>query len=1812
MINKIVIFLFLSMVCFEGFAHAAACDLDLPVTQSATLVCPNTSVDISVDNSEIGNTYQLYDEEDNAVGSAVEGNGSTIVLPTGPMTTTSTLRVGVSGSCSFSYLTTTATIVVTAIDAIGGPPQVCSAEYATYTVPDGASNYTWTITGGNSVDGGDGFHYISIIWSNAIGTINVDIEGSGCIVSELTVHYEPISGYSETTQVVCSGSVASVSLQNFISGTSSPVSFEWNASAENSGVDGESLSVKNSSTISDNLTNLTSTDQYLTYNVTATSATATTCKSSFDVDVVVHPIPQGANTPISICSGGNPNVELQASISNGVTADSFEFIAVDNSNVTGEYTSGSSGYYITGIHTSTSAVPEEVIYVVTPRSGLGGFCPGNTFDVIVTVNPKPSIIGPAVVCAGVTDINYTTEAGHGPYSWSASGGSQQIDASTTDESFRIQWDTPGDFNIGLQEYTNSFGCTAVPYLTVHVDGGAPAGSNGTDASCSNVAANYDLQAQVGSPSSFSWIATPNPNVTGESVLALTTAFITDDLVNITNSDQMVSYTVTPTGICGTGSSFTVEVTVHPEPVAIAGNAVVCGKGVVGFDLTSRVTNEVSTSFQWSANSVPGVDGETSGDGVQSSNISDFLQTNSGTPETVVYTVNIESTTDFCPGTPFTVNVVVDLSPQNSYTEETVCSDQLISTSLVDGDHFTIAVTDNGLTQSGGGTPSAGTNKLPAELVDDRWTNTGVNAVDVVYDITAYSAHGCPSAPFTVAVHVNPEPILNTPAPSACTEANLAITLETDAASVTAATFDISSITPSGALTPAASNATIATGYLSDGISTDQWTNTSLVDETVTYVIVPVSDDGCAGDPANLIATIKPAPTVTATNNTPLISNGGVTNIMMTSNIAGSSFSYNSVSPVQIIGASSGTGPFIGQTLTNTGAVRQSVFYMITATSSGCTGAQQPVKVEVNGNPTISMADSAALVSLYNATSGANWGKQNNWLTGAADTWLGIGVTSERVTSISLPANNLTGELPTDVYTLSELINLILNDNALSGTLSTQVGNLTKLKILNLGGNDMTGTVPTEIYALTGLINFSLNHNQFTGALSPLIGSLVNLEVLRFNNLPMTGSIPAEVFTLTGLKTLGLSGKLDGPIPASIGEITGLKRLLCDNCGITSLPSQISTLTNLVAISVPNNKIPSLPDVSGLTLDSLIVTKNKLGFEAIEPNLDVPNFFFNPQDSIGTKIITTIQTGTPYSVTSAVGGSANEYQWRKNGSPLSGATSANYNIASTAFDDEGSYTVDVTSIAVPGLTLTSLATRLKVSSLKRDSLSLVQLYEKTKGGSWANKSGWLTGNLSTWTGVTINSNRVTAINLSNNNLDGKVPAAIGDMLSLSTVNFATNKLTQLPNLTPLTQLVTLNASANRLGFGSLEPNASILSKINYTNQADLGTVRQDSVETGSLVKMKAITDGLNNVYQWKKNGAALAGAADSTYTIQSIGRTNMGQYVCEITNPNVPGLTLKSAAHTVLASTDLSGKLFIEANVPATKGQITLFRVTNSNGYDTIKVIQVKNDGTFQFKKVVLDNYQILGYADIETYDRALPTYYKKTILWEEADILSVDAPLVDLNIVSELKPGPPSGKGIISGFVEEDDGTGNGRTKKPQRVSSAGVSARRVENTGRGKEEILTLVAYVFTNENGEFEITNLALGEYRLNIQYPGYPMDEKSFVTVPIGNALEAEVRVEAFVEAGKITVRQLIITGIMSTEGYKADVYPNPSNDFIEVTFGSVSAYREVGMFDTMGKKISNASASDTHVSLDIRSLPKGNYLLNVTEKGHPVKSLHVIIE
>ena len=113
-------------------------------------------------------------------------------------------------------------------------------------------------------------------------------------------------------------------------------------------------------------------------------------------------------------------------------------------------------------------------------------------------------------------------------------------------------------------------------------------------------------------------------------------------------------------------------------------------------------------------------------------------------------------------------------------------------------------------------------------------------------------------------------------------------------------------------------------------------------------------------------------------------------------------------------------------------------------------------------------DSLALVALYNSTNGANWTNKTNWLTGPVSTWFGVTVTNERVTSIDLGHNNLSGPIPVEIYSLTELTNLSLRYNNVSGPLTADISNLQNLAILDIHGNPLTGTIPASIGTLSNL------------------------------------------------------------------------------------------------------------------------------------------------------------------------------------------------------------------------------------------------------------------------------------------------------------------------------------------------------------------------------------------------------------------------------------------------------------------------------------------------------------------------------------------------------------------------------------------------------------------------------------------------------------------------------------------------------------------------------------------------------------------------
>lgn len=511
----------------------------------------------------------------------------------------------------------------------------------------------------------------------------------------------------------------------------------------------------------------------------------------------------------------------------------------------------------------------------------------------------------------------------------------------------------------------------------------------------------------------------------------------------------------------------------------------------------------------------------------------------------------------------------------------------------------------------------------------------------------------------------------------------------------------------------------------------------------------------------------------------------------------------------------------------------------------------------------------------------------------------------------------------------------------------------------------------------------------------------------------------------------------------------------------------------------------------------------------------------------------------------------------------------------------------------------------------DSLALVALFQESGGPAWTNRTNWLTGTIDTWHGITVNGQSITNVDLSNNNLQGPVADPLVDILSLQTVNLSSNAITTLPDFTLNPEISALNVSDNNLDFASLEPNAGITG-INYFIQGEIGTALDTAVQVNTDYLFTVPAGGQSSEYTWKRNGEMIAQTTNASYLLPAIGRETMGEYTAEVTNTTLPGLVLKSAVQKVLAHADVTGKLFIEANIPAEQGDLILYRV-QPGAFEPVATVQVQNDGSYNFEEVILDNYQILGFADTILYERALPTYYKNTIFWEEADTLSLENNLNNLDIVSHLEPGPPSGRGSISGYLQEDDGTGRLKdTERNKRIARAGVSARRVQKIGRTKEEILTLVAYVYTNENGEFTLPNLPTGEYRLNFQYPGYPMDETSYTTITIGTAFESQVMVEANVINNKIHVSKLVITGLYHAEGYRADVYPNPAVDHILLRFPSEVKGRVITLTNMNGKTIASVPALDKEVAVDVRPFNKGIYIMQILEHGIKVKTLKISIE
>ena len=154
-------------------------------------------------------------------------------------------------------------------------------------------------------------------------------------------------------------------------------------------------------------------------------------------------------------------------------------------------------------------------------------------------------------------------------------------------------------------------------------------------------------------------------------------------------------------------------------------------------------------------------------------------------------------------------------------------------------------------------------------------------------------------------------------------------------------------------------------------------------------------------------------------------------------------------------------------------------------------------------------DREALVALYNATDGENWNRSDNWLSDAPlGEWEGVTTDDDgRVISLTLSFNALSGEIPAELGSLSNLTTLALQENALSGEIPPELGNLADLTYLGLWDNQLSGAIPPELGNLVNLVTLILAANQLSGPIPPELGNLANLQAAWAQ--PRTGTPDGE-------------------------------------------------------------------------------------------------------------------------------------------------------------------------------------------------------------------------------------------------------------------------------------------------------------------------------------------------------------------------------------------------------------------------------------------------------------------------------------------------------------------------------------------------------------------------------------------------------------------------------------------------------------------------------------------------------------------------------
>jgi len=524
-------------------------------------------------------------------------------------------------------------------------------------VPAGTT-YTWTVSANSNITGassGSGsqisqtLHNITDVPQTITYTVTPATSTCTGATFTITVTVNPTPYIQNTTATICSDSIFTVS-PSTSGGDIVPTgtTYTWTV-VSNPNITGASNQSSPQSNISQTLVNTTNTAQNITYTVTPMSSNG--CPGvPFTIVVTVNPTPSIQNTTAAICSDSTFLVTPSTGGGNIVPATiSYTWTVATNTNVTGQSNQTVGQPNISQTLKNLTNVAEHVIYTVTP---LSGSCQGRTFTIDVTVDPTPFVRDTTAGICSDSTFSYTPQNGNGSivpalttYTWTVSSNpnitgasNQSSPVSSISQTLHSTVNTSQSVTYTVTPLSG--GCKGLPFNIVVTVSPAPTVINTTATICSDstfiVAPTNSGGNIVPVGTAYTWTVSTNTNLTGQANQPVPQSDIRQTLHNLTNVQQQITYTVTPSigGGCP-GSPFTIVVSVDPTPFVRDTTLTICNDSAFSLTPQNIGSNIVpaSTNYTWTISTNTNISGASAQSSPQTS-ISQILRNLTNTPQTI--------------------------------------------------------------------------------------------------------------------------------------------------------------------------------------------------------------------------------------------------------------------------------------------------------------------------------------------------------------------------------------------------------------------------------------------------------------------------------------------------------------------------------------------------------------------------------------------------------------------------------------------------------------------------------------------------------------------------------------------------------------------------------------------------------------------------------------------------------------------------------------------------------------------------------------------------------------------------------------------------------------------------------------------------------------------------------------------------------------------------------------------------------------------------------------------------------------------------